>query len=205
MYKFIQRNQKKMLAVFGVILMIAFVLPNTVGQSSSSDPVEGSLAGDGGKIRLSDKKRSDAEVDLLSRHNIFPLAVGLSPYEMYSRPEMADLIGRLRQQLEQSPELWEMLVREAEHAGIQPAAVQVEEVLSRPDLAAAPRDELEDRITPAVRRLLMVRSSFQRFANSMKATKPLLQSELAYRQGMRLNLVELKAEDFVDQVPAPTA
>ena len=124
MYKFIQRNQKKMLAVFGVLLMIVFVLPNTLGQGGS-DPVEGSLAGDGGKIRLSDKKQADAEVNALGRHGLLPMAFGLrSPFEVYQRPQIGQLAEAFREELEQHPELWVMLVREAEQAGIRPAPDQ---------------------------------------------------------------------------------
>src|SRR5215212_5078847 len=124
MYKFIQRNQKKMLAIFGVILMVAFILPSGLSQTGFSDPVEGRTA-DGTKIRLSDKKRADADVDILSRHNLLPLVLNLAPYEVYSRPEMARMAQQLAHELHQSPELWVMLVREAEQAGIRPADAEV--------------------------------------------------------------------------------
>ena len=45
MYKFIQRNQKKMLAVFGVVLMIAFIIPSTFknGGAGRGDQVIGKV------------------------------------------------------------------------------------------------------------------------------------------------------------------
>src|SRR2546430_16482279 len=45
MYKFFQKNQKKMLAIFGVLLMIVFILPTGMKTSMGnvSDPVVAKL------------------------------------------------------------------------------------------------------------------------------------------------------------------
>src|SRR5688500_12109618 len=130
MYKFIPRNQKKMLAVFGVLLMIVFVLPASLGQGGILDPLEGRLA-DGGKTRRSDKKQADSDVDVLSRHNLLPLVLNLAPYEVYTRPEMGRMAAGLAQQLHENPELWVMLVREAEQAGIRPPEVEVKNLVEQ--------------------------------------------------------------------------
>src|SRR5690606_24794880 len=42
MYGWMQKNQKKMMAIFGVVLMVAFVLPTTITSSfGTPDPVRG--------------------------------------------------------------------------------------------------------------------------------------------------------------------
>lgn len=73
MYKFIKKNQKKMLAIFGVLLMIVFIIPPALTGNQSSDDVVVGRIGDE-EIRRRDVAQAKAELQTLRRFQLMPLA-----------------------------------------------------------------------------------------------------------------------------------
>jgi hypothetical protein len=99
MFKFLRKYNKLMLAVFGVLLMITFLIPQAFDKFSQRSGASGAVyatIGDGDKIRGADRERAQRELELLEK-----LGIRLPG------------LGAIRQ-----PEHWYLLVREADDAGL---------------------------------------------------------------------------------------
>jgi len=116
MFKFLRKYNKTLLAVFGVLLMITFLIPTAFSQMSQNAGASGgtyATVGDGQRISGAEWSRYQREMELLER-----MTRGVIPG-----------IGEIK-----SPEHWYLLVREAEQAGLVPEiAVQN---ITREELAA---------------------------------------------------------------------
>src|SRR5690348_8476876 len=69
MYRFMRKYNRKLLAIFAVGLMIAFIIPSTMKGSGrqTHDVVRGRFAGGGEPLRTSDLARGKDDIDILSR------------------------------------------------------------------------------------------------------------------------------------------
>lgn len=195
MYKFFQQNQKKLLAIFGVLLMIVFILPSTFkGGSGRTDVLVGRAAGS--KIYASDEAQAKQDLQDLRQISFLPLE------NLGNR--------QVRPQMVERPLLYVLLQREADRDGIQVSEQAIEDAFKQ----AAATPEQQEQLKPAVERFLKVRAAYERAASGIKVTSPLIRYALAKHdtsvaqssgvQGVRLNLVDLTADQFLNRVPSPT-
>ena len=106
MFKFLRKYNKMLLAIFGVLLMITFLIPEAFNRfSQAAGARTGTIAtvGDGEKVSAMEWDRYQRELRVLDRLN-------------NGRPPAFPGLGEVK-----SPEHWFLLVREAEQAGVVPA------------------------------------------------------------------------------------
>src|SRR3954452_13034429 len=199
MYKFFQRNQKKMLAVLGVLLMVVFIIPSTFrgGSGARGETVVGTVGKS--KIHAADEGQAKDDLRALAQAGFQPLLElgGRDPNNPNPRAP-----GAVFQQFTERPLLYALVLQEAKDEGIQVSDAQVDDAMKNLPMVGTTQSE---ELRPAVERFLMVMSNFERAASGIKVTKPLLKYQLASaEQNVKFNVVELSPEKFLDKVPAPT-
>lgn len=194
MYKFIEKNRKKFLAIFAVGLMIVFILPTM--------PFDSGAGGREVAFRLGDETVNLAEArqaasDLEAVQAAAPGAVfGLLGAMDGSVPR------ELIESLDENKEMFLLLQKEAEQLGVRAPEDEVGVY------AVALAQEGVDRQAAqrAVRGLLLIRALFDRVTSGIKPSEAAVTRELARElQRVKLNLVHYATDDFANDVPAPTA
>lgn len=198
MYRFFQRNQKKMLAVFGAFLMVVFVLPYTAfdGGSGRANPVVAYLGDE--KIYMAEMGHARADWGLLK-------SVSMRMQFRYMPWVYAEL-GPVAQEIDKSPDLFLLLQKEARRQGIRVSPERVEALL-RSELEpppSAPPEERERR-RRAGEGFLLVQGLYDRVGANVKVSEPMVDHFLAtVAQDVKLNLVEFRADEFQAAATAPT-
>jgi hypothetical protein len=201
MHKFIKKYQKKLLAIFAVLLMIAFVA--TLGPSGMSGrgPRAQIVVGHFGKESLYENDMSAAkdQWQILMRTRVstrqsFGRELPL-PTLMLPAPIVEDI--------EKHPELFVLLQKDAEQHG---ALVNVDEAKSFwVNQLNRPAEFLSTQETLAMKGILTIVSEYQQLAQAVKVSQPMWKREAAQQyQGVKLNLVDFRADEFEKSVPAPT-
>lgn len=202
MYTFIQRNKKKLLAVFGVMLMVVFVLPFGVGNFGQPDPTTLAYGKVGDEtITRGDVGRAGQDLDALSRAGFLPLMqLGEPPQPIFQPPQ-----GRAAAMLRETPATYALLQREARAAGVAPSEDEVAALYTQ-YFARVPNKTADeaDAYRSAVRGFLLVRDNFRRVTADLKVTAPMVRTAIATQQQATLNLVEFAADDFLPQAAEPT-
>lgn len=208
MYKFIQRNQKKMLAIFGVLLMIVFIIPNTMKSGSGRSQVP---VGRIGKTIVYSGDEAEAKMDLQILAALYPPIRELGG-------------GAAMQHFQERPLIFAMLVKEAERRGMQIPTDFVEKRMEdglqqltferfRSGITQPVTPAEQNKLRPALAKYLLVEALYDQGASAIKVSRPLAQHlmaapdpEIPVRgvQQVRLNLVDLHAQQFLSSVPAPT-
>lgn len=217
MTNFIRDNSKKLLAVLGVVLMIAFILPSQ--SQLFNDRANRYLVGTAGgsKVYNTDLARAKQQWDLLEN------MVVISPEANQNRVEyVASALRRnpafniLAEQVSNHPEAFYLLQQEAEKNGVIVQPSDMDEEFKRRRFAVRLQNgvvaSLEDAdpntqaaVRDAVAALVRVERSFTRAMTAMKISRPLREHEIARQlQQIQLEAVELAASDLLSQVPAPT-
>jgi len=211
MLETIRRNNKKILAVVGVFLMIAFIIPTVAKRPHNQ------MFGDLGKIdgkTVPEAEYGSRQVEwrilreqLRTQEQIPVATVLLSQY--FQPPAGLDYYSARIWALEQAHALMErldamdylLLVREAQQMKVRVPSEIVEEHLRGLRLRA---DEVHSaRI--ALHNWLLILSAFDRAASAAMVSPALVTHRLAQSQErIALELVEFEAARFRDQVPAPT-
>jgi hypothetical protein len=218
MYKFIRNNQKKLMAVFGVILMIAFIVPTTF---QGFQPNQGEMVvGNVGETKVTRQQVAAAEEQfgLLSQSLVYR-----NPYGAASgRPEWVPLVAVMLpepvlQQIRSSPEMYYLLQHEARSMGLMPdlgdaarrladpsVGVRVQNrVLSLEDLEKE-NPRMADNVKYVMADFMMVNDAFARAVRAVKFSQPMIQHELAANtQQIKSYVVDFAAKDFEDAVPTP--
>jgi len=218
MLEWMRRNNKKLLAVFTVGLMIAFAFMPQSGQGQRDQLLTvGEL--NGRRIMQQDIAYPGFLWDFLS-NNVFllgaskegpvPLAVMLT-----GEPQSGQQLAR---QLMENHTMLYLLVDEAHRMGITVSQNEVDELAKnvgvRVDDGKGPRlldfatlnnTETGDRAAQALQQFLLIQKSFLRAASVVKISQPILEQEQALSmQNVKLSVIEFNARDFAAQVPAPT-
>jgi len=196
MYKFIQRKKKLLLALFGVVLMIAFIVPAGVNQMADTTGTVVGRAGDD-KITQGDIQQAHRDLDALL-YAQFPPLMQLGE-TMFGRGT-----ANVAQKLRDHPETYVLLQREAKAAGV---VVDNESVDTLFALFFRQRATTPDQVAgyrAAIERFLLVRNNFQRVLADIKVTQPLVRESIVGRQEPTLNLVEFKAADFLADAKNPS-
>jgi hypothetical protein len=211
MNKFLRNNQKKLMAIFGVVLMIAFVVPTLPHVNQNVEKVVGYLGDQ--KITADDVQSAANEWDLLSRQ----VGVRSSSGESQWQP----IIGMLGQEgataIQQRPELYYLLQVEARRMGLVPPYADTDQMLADPrvgihmpdgsiiPLADVPDPARRNNIRESVARLMMVQNAFLRAADAIKVSKPLIDHQLAERlQQLKVYVTDFDASAYAEKVEPPT-
>jgi hypothetical protein len=200
MYKWMKKNQKKLLAVFGVFLMIAFVA--TLGYRGPSGRNRSqTVAAYIGKTPVYHSDLEDAKDQwaILMRTGVrsqssFGQEIPL-PYAALPYPVVQDI--------QKHPELFLLLQTEARQNGVSVTNDNAMEFwvnqLGRPADYAQPTE------ISAIRGFLLLAGELRNLGQAVKVSRPQWQHEVAKQyQAVRLNLVDFRADEFEKNVPAPT-
>ncbi len=214
MYKFIQRKKKILLAIFGVLLMIVFIIPSPGKNAADRESTVIGKVGDE-KITAGELTEATSDLRLLTQAMQFrqiklgQKAITLLQFSQM-RSEMG--LGSIMQALQiswsdldvqiaasvlmlrEQPLTYAILQKEAKAAGMEASDTDIEQYVPTPANGAASADEP---LKQALRRLLSVLMNFNRVAGEVKVTLPQIQSEVAIQQAPVLNILEFKAEDFM--------
>lgn len=210
MNNFFRRNQKKLMAVFAAGLMIVFILPVGVDQlMGGRDVVMARAAGEA--VTFTDLQRASQQWELLkslpdpSSQFGAPLVFRLEEVALEIDPGLAQsFMGRGGGEA-RHPELFLLLQREAERAGVRVSDEQVQELAERlgpTPLLTGPRapDTRE-----ALRALLLVQGLVQQYAGAVKVSAPMVTRQVALQhQVPSLRVAEFAAEPLKQDLPAPT-
>src|SRR5687768_11901208 len=194
MYKFMQRNRKKMLAVFAVGLMIVFILPQVAfdQQRGTSQEVIAHMGEE--EVTAGEARQAMEEWRVVTRD---------MPMQMGAVTLVAD-------DIERNPELFLLLQKEARQMGLRVPDAQVTEAMQQMRqqslmFGRQPPSNLEA-LRPALTNLMLASTLIERTADGFKASQPRVAHELAATdQRVKLDLVHFTADDFKKQVPEPTA
>lgn len=199
MYSVMKKYRRRLMAFFAAGLMIAFLIPMTgrIGQGGPGKTVIGTT--DGQKIYAVERINAQQEWDLLRRD------VLVGP----GRPLALNLGMQAYQQIEEHPDLYMLLQREARQMGVFVPQQRVEEIYASKALhinrQLARYDEVQF-VKRALANFLMVSEAFGRAADAVKVSQPYCDFELATRgQQMRVDAVEFTAADFTSKLSPPTA
>jgi hypothetical protein len=192
MHHFIQRNKKKLLAVFGVLLMVVFIIPTTFKNQSDRDNIVIGKIGDQ-KVTAEDEHRAKQDIQMLDR-----LLLGLLMRDMQARNSgNGDLMQMwsILQHCKEKPLAYVLLQKEAAASGVEAPDAEVDELMQRLGASGGGRDDQE--LKDALKRLLAVDLNYNRISGTVKVTLPELLAKVAEVQEPTLNIVEFKAEDFL--------
>src|SRR5437764_2079250 len=134
MTKFFRENNKKLLAIFGVVLMIAFVLPSGMKQFSGGQrQLVGYLNG-GKKVYSTDIGRAKAQWGILEHSLLIlpqrsgqPIMTLVQALTNGGSPEMRMLAN----QVQAHPDIYFLLQQEAENMGIRVSLQQAEQYVKQ--------------------------------------------------------------------------
>ena len=211
MQHFFRRNQKKLLAIFAAGLMIVFILPftgNQLGSDDREDPVIGYVDGD--KVYGSELQSARGAWDMLNRITIESQPIMTmfrrSPFERTpDRMPYSYQLGMVTMWVERDPELFLLMQKEADRAGIRIPPDRVEDAVRQinpsPNMSADDRERLRHAVT----QFLKVKSLYDRVTSNVKVSEPVVVQHLAQNaQEGSLNLVEFSADEFKGAATAPT-
>src|SRR5688500_5286853 len=211
MYNFLRKNNKKLLAIFAVGLMIVFVLPSTFQPGQGGDRVLAHVGDD--PLRASQILQAEREWKLLSELRAGPRSrfMGQLPFTFrLGWNEMSELElmqGRPPvpvRAIETDPRLFLLLQEEARRMGVTVNNDQLQEVLIN-ELPRMNDRDTQQLLESAVRNFMLVQNAFERAASVIKVSEPVRRHALAQQmQALDLRVVEFASTEFGTSVPAPT-
>jgi hypothetical protein len=192
MIKFIRNHQKKFLAVFGVLLMVIFIIPSSFKNGRGfTDRVVGHID-DGQPIYLSEEEEAEHQWRIL-RGIVEPDAQG------QMEPISAVLGNSLYEAIEDKPVLFLLLQKEAIKQGVIVNDAAANTFVEPGDQTPEAQDRRQ-----AIHALLLVNGLREQLANSVKYTEPMWTHLLAEEtQKTRLSLVTFRADQFKASIPNP--
>lgn len=212
MYKWMQENRNRILAVFAVGLMIVFILPTTVMHTmGSGEPIVGYLGEEPVRAQAMDLSRSkwqwlsNAAKQMAAREAMFGGAPVVAP------PPFRLLLDQgLLGLFDDQPELFFLLVHEARQMGIGVNRDSIDAlmgILSATQMVAPPATLQEAEYhRQALQDLLLLNAALDRVTATVKVSNPRVEQQVATQfQQLYLNLVEFRASEFLDGIPDPTA
>ncbi len=208
MHSYIKRNQKYIMAVFSVGLMIAFAVQSDFKNSSKNRDV---LMGRMGKTRITQKDVAEyrAQWELLKR-TLYIKQTDPTTKKERSIPALFLVFGRTSEldaerviaQIDANPELYYLLYLEAEQLGAVVTNDEVQSIWKNFEHTDDQLGSYEERAQEAIRNLLLIGRASDLAASVAKVTRPQRDFELSNQQEISLNLVAFKASDYLAKLPA---
>jgi hypothetical protein len=217
MYRFIQKNNKKLLAVFAAFLMIVFILPSTMNQmgGGGGDPVLAKIGDE--ELHASAFQQAEQEWRMLSELRAGPQTRfsggGRLPFtyllgwnEMSEFELMQGAPPVPVRAITANPRMYLLLQREAQRMGIGIAEDRVNDILVNELAGMQPPDKQSlERLRQAIANFMLVQVGFERASSVIKVSEPAVRHELARRmQNVTVNAVEIPAAAYAEKLPAPT-
>jgi len=250
MNRTLRKYGKQIMAVLGVLLMIAFALPSACSSNyRRGDTTLGTIRNGKETLTARDYNTYTQQWQYLKR-NVGPAVVSavLGGLSDLGDEELVQILGtreisgalnqmaalratnpmayfqRLQQQrdlavlmqfeqrgesafaqLDDNPEMFVLLAKEAELMGLGAHADVVESTLVRLGISQETMPDEYSAMRQSLRTLLSIDTAANVAASVAKVSQPQLLNHLAsQRQEIAVNLVEFAAKDFLDKVPAPT-
>jgi hypothetical protein len=203
MIKLIRRNQKTVLTGLSIVAMITFVANfGKGGGQSASDRRFGTI---GGKvIYVSEVTQARAELSALSSF-IDLSAMRRNPYTgEFANPEV-NMIFQLLASMNKEKDLYLLLRHEAIADKVQVSSESVDAAMGALTHQTDPDSDSYLATREGMTNLLKILTRFDQVASAVKISKPLVDTAQAREdQTLSLNLVQLKADDYLYKLPAPT-
>jgi hypothetical protein len=201
MYRIIKKYQKKLLAVFAVLLMIAFVATLGPGNFSGRGPRADVVVGHVNGKELYDRELQAGkdQWQILMRTPVttrqsFGQQMPL-PFAMLPFPVVEDI--------QKHPELFVLLQKDAASQGITVNPDEARELWV--NQLGKPNDLVSTQEVQAIQGILTIVGEYQQLAGAVKVSQPMWKHEAAQQfQGVRLNIVDFRSDEFEKNVPAPT-
>ncbi|HEY1922903.1 MAG TPA: hypothetical protein VGG44_09050, partial [Tepidisphaeraceae bacterium] len=210
MIKIIRKNEKKIMAVFAVGLMVMFIkglVPDTGQSGGATARTAGTLAG--AKVSQTVLNGYAEEWQFVRRlYYVDPNHPNDEPLSLVAyilTPELATRINASSSSSQGGP-LYYLLIQEAVREGIIVPKEELETFLTSyvHPLPAVGTDDREN-VELAVEHILMIQRMFDRAGNVIKVTRPEQQLALARTaQELAIKFVPVQASSFLSQIPAPT-
>src|SRR5215212_5314232 len=164
MYKFIQKNRKVMLAIFGVLLMIVFIIPSTSKNSFSRGEMVIGRVGDL-DVYGDDEAQAKEDLRLLSAYQFQPL---------FAMGGGGPRGGGARQAFEDHPLLYALLQKEAQSHGFGVSNELVDRTMQNylPPENRIPGNDYA-RLRTAVGNFMLVQALYDRAVADIKVSTPL--------------------------------
>ena len=210
MIKWIRKNEKKVMALFAVVLMVMFIkglVPNTGSGNDAASRVVATLGGT--KVSqgvLSSFNRQWQTLNMLDY--VDPNHPDMQPLPLLNErlgPQLANLIRQSQNSSESVP-LFFLLAQEARQEGIivDPEELKTYVTTYVQPLPAEGTDE-RDRVEEAVNNCLLIRHLLERNARLIKISRPYQQFALARtQQDLSVKIVPILASSYLSDVPAPS-
>lgn len=216
MHKWLRDNNKKLLAFFGVFLMVAFLLPTTFSGGGMGNPQIGVMA-DGTKVYAREVEIAAQEWSFLASSVLLPsgpqgAAGGGEAWDSI----LAQLnVGAAAPAMRENKLVYFLLQKEAERLGARPTPQQLDDVLQAvrivlPDGRQVAYDNIRETregrfARQAVGNALAVQAAFRRAASAVKVTRPQRDAEMAIMaQTLSLKLVPYASKDHLATVSDPS-
>ena len=204
MMKFIRKQEKKILAAFGVLLMVSFVATAGYGGRNPlrSQITIGTI---GGRPVLAEELQAARQE--LAAVNQFVAVPRRDPYTGEERkvPLAAVLLGPVEAAaMRDRPETFLLLRREAQAAGLQPNMANADAVITQLG-EPTPSEDVASLVRLGVADLFLVRANLERFAANIKISQPEIDQTLAKtRQSVALEVVDFASTRFETGASKPT-
>ncbi|HVT87335.1 MAG TPA: hypothetical protein VHD56_00650 [Tepidisphaeraceae bacterium] len=214
--KYLRDNSKKLMSIFGALLMVVFLIPSYMSRNSGGgDTVIGSIGDQ--KITRDQVRDAEDEWEYVVRH-ILIRGQGTGQQQWQS---IANILPQeLDQSMRSNPEAYFLLKTEATRMGLTPRPEEAVAMLSDTNspyaiamldnriipFANIDDESIKNNVTYSLANLVMVMNAFERAATVVKVSQPLINHELALRlQEIKSRVVDFSAKQYEDKVPAPTA
>ncbi len=205
--KFFRRYNKHLLAIFTVFLMVVFLIPSALRQFFRPNPGKRVIAQAYNEdIRVNDRARTELETQILNYLNI-PIV------ETKNKNRRKPFEWQMFVQRSPSPILdYYLLILEARHSGIIITNQRVDRELASRNVPP----ELVNRVLQsmniplrtlrrAVADYLAVEEAFSLAASAVKVSEPELKNLfIQTNQRIKVNIIPISADAFVDEVSAPS-
>lgn len=212
---YLRKNNKKILAVLGVFLMIAFIVPTvTKNQMRGGNPAERVGMARGRALTQADVYRAQNDLDTLNRHTtimamdlaelIDPANSPMNRFDTSPREQAGRLAMRIVRDMDATT--FALLLREAQAMGVRASEDLLEYRMN--DIfqgVNAPSPDMREAFDYALRDWLTILAAFDRVADAAKVSPASVEHLMADRmEQMALSMIEFKAEQFTKAVPPPT-
>jgi hypothetical protein len=220
MYYLIKKYQKKLMAVFAVLLMISFVATIGVGRFGSGggrgEAVIGKMGGT--PVYSGEMQMAKDEWNWLSRQGNgrlpFPMFIfyreimtnagAASPRDFVTQMGAFQLARAINENIDKHPDAFLLLQKEAADNGLEVSADTANSFLKNQMGMPVGNDDQDRFHAKAVQDLLTVAAQIRHLMDSAKVSQPVWQHEASKDQSVRLSLLDFRASDFEKNVPAPT-
>jgi hypothetical protein len=212
----LESYRKPILAIFGVVLMVVFILPPTLksGFDARNNPVIGHIGSD--EVHAAENATAEKDWEIVTRTVVLHTSMPDRPWV----PVVAGLLsGQAIDEINAHRESFLLLVKEAEKRGVTVTEAELDNLLNDPQLAVADPhlnryvafsdltnlDEA-DRIRAAIGRLMLVVNSYQGAQDAIKISQPVRRQLVAHNfQTADISVVDVPAALFTPAAPTTQA